>query len=81
MNLPDEALEDGRLVAQAFEGFEGFEGAGEAIGQPAEAGEATVGKFHGLERAQDALGRIEGRCQAGQPFSRKSLGSIICEER
>ena len=31
VNLPDEALEDGRLVAQAFEG------AGEAIGQPAEA--------------------------------------------
>ena len=62
MNLPDEALADGRLVAQAFEG------ASEAIGQPAEAGEATVGKFTVLEIAPDALGRIQIRRIAGQPF-------------
>ncbi len=71
MTLPDEALEDGRLMTQAFEG------AGEAIGQPAEAGEAAVGKFTVFEIAPDPLGRIKVRCIAGQPFQMEALGSTV----
>ncbi len=60
MDLTDEAKQDGSLVAEATEST------GQAIGQPAEAGEAAVAQFDVLEVVPEPFGRVQVGGVAGE---------------
>ncbi len=69
VNLPRQALEDSRLVAEALEGTD------EAIHQPAEAGKAAVAAFDLLEGVEGVLQSFAGLRSgvARQSFQMKVL--------